>query len=191
MTEANFESIAQLIKYRRSVFPPNYISREIPKTLLTELLECANAAPTHKLTQPWRFVVFHNNGLPRLAAQLSSLYKQNTPDAQFLEKKYENTREKVLQSGAVIAIIVSYSGAVPPWEEIAATACAVQNLWLAAASAGIGGYWSSPGTIKQMTEFLSLDGNEECLGFFYMGYHEESPRLGNRKPITEKIRWEE
>lgn len=90
-----------------------------------------------------------------------------------------------------MAIVVSYSGAVPQWEEVAATACAVQNLWLAASAAGIGGYWSSPGTIKHIGDFLGLAGNEECLGFFYMGYHDEPPRAANRRPIAEKVQWEE
>lgn len=191
MPSKNFETIAQVIQSRRSVFPPSYIGREITKNTLTELLACANAAPTHKLTQPWRFVVFRERGLERLADQLASLYQAHTPEAQFLQKKYDNTREKVLQSGAVIAIVVSYSGAVPQWEELAATACAVQNLWLASSAAGIGGYWSSPGTIKHIGDFLGLEAHEECLGFFYMGYHDDAPREGNRRPVEEKINWEE
>ena len=89
------------------------------------------------------------------------------------------------------AIVTSYSGVVPRWEEVAATACAVQNLWLAASAAGIGGYWSSPGTIKHMGDFLGLSTNEECLGFFYMGYHDEPQRTANRSPLAEKVRWEE
>lgn len=191
MLPTDFETIVQLIKSRRAVFPPSYTGREITKPVLTELLACANAAPTHKLTQPWHFIVFRERGLKRLGDHLASLYQSHTPEAQFLQKKYDNTRQKVLQSGAVIAIVVSYSGVVPQWEELAATACAVQNLWLAASAAGIGGYWSSPGTIKDMGEFLGLEGHEECLGFFYMGYHDEAPRAGNRRPVAEKIRWEE
>lgn len=191
MPSKNFETIAQVIQSRRSVFPPSYTGREITKNTLTELLACANAAPTHKLTQPWRFVVFRERGLERLADQLASLYQAHTPEAQFLQKKYDNTREKALQSGAVIAIVVSYSGAVPQWEELAATACAVQNLWLASSAAGIGGYWSSPGTIKHIGDFLGLEAHEECLGFFYMGYHDDAPREGNRRPVEEKINWEE
>ncbi len=191
MEHTTYESVKQAIKQRRAIFPPSYIQKEIPKTLLIELLDCANAAPTHKLTQPWRFVVFRENGLIKLAEQLAEQYKMHTPPEQFLQKKYENTREKVLQSGAVIAIVVSYSGALPQWEELAATACAVQNLWLAASATGIGGYWSSPATIKYLDEFLSLNGNEECVGFFYMGFHDEPARAATRKPIEEKIRWEE
>lgn len=191
MLPNDFTTIANLIKSRRAIFPPSYLPREIPKDTLTELLDCANAAPTHKLTQPWRFVVFREAGLKRLGEQLASLYQIHTPPEQFLQKKYENTKEKVLRSGAVVAIVVAYSGAVPQWEELAATACAVQNLWLASSAAGIGGYWSSPGTIKHMRDFLTLGDNEDCLGFFYMGYHDENPRLGNRRPVEEKIQWEE
>ncbi len=191
MQHTVYESIKQVIKQRRAIFPPSYLQKDIPKSLIIELLDCANMAPTHKLTQPWRFVVFRENGLVKLGDQLAELYKVHTPSQQFLQKKYENTREKVLQSGAVIAIVTSYSGALPQWEELAATACAVQNLWLAASASGIGGYWSSPGTVKYMSDFLSLGAHEECLGFFYMGFHDEPAREATRKPILEKIRWEE
>lgn len=191
MPSTHFETIKHIINHRRAVFPPSYTGQVIPKELLTELLDCADAAPTHKLTQPWRFVVFREQGLSRLADQLASLYKAHTSPEQFLQKKLESTRDKVLRSGAVMAIVVSYSGLIPQWEELAATACAVQNLWLAASAADIGGYWSSPGTIKHIGDFLGLAENEECLGFFYMGYHNEPPRIANRRPLGEKVRWEE
>lgn len=186
-----FETIKDIINHRRAVFPVSYSDRDIPKALLTELLACADAAPTHKRTQPWRFVVFRGKGLPRLADELAALYRAHTPAEQFLDKKLESTREKVLRSGAVIAIVAAYSGVIPQWEELAATACSVQNLWLAASAAGIGGYWSSPGSISHIGEFLGLAANEECLGFFYMGYHDEPPRTPSRRPLAEKVRWEE
>lgn len=191
MSTTDFETIQYLINHRRSIFPSSYTAQEIPKDTLLRVLECANAAPTHKLTQPWRFTVFQGKGLPRLANQLADLYRQSTPEALFLQKKYDNTREKVLQSAAVIAIHVHYSGDVPEWEELAAVACAVQNLWLASSAAGIGGYWSSPGSIAQMGNFLGLTDNEQCIGFFYMGYHHETARVANRTSVTEKIKWED
>lgn len=191
MTAHDSNSLQELIKNRRSIFPDSYTDRELSKETLLQLLECANTAPTHKLTQPWRFTVFRGDALIRLADKLASLYQENTPAALFLQKKYEATRRNVLRSAAVIAINIHYSGEVPKWEELAATACAVQNLWLAASAEGIGGYWSSPGSIKHMADFLALADGEECLGFFYMGYHAEPQRGANRTPVAEKIRWEE
>lgn len=191
MTTYAHHALQQLIKERRSIFPDSYTGREVSKETLFRLLECANTAPTHKLTQPWRFTVFRGDGLARLADKLAALYRDTTAPEHFLPKKYEATQKKVRQSAAVIAINIRYSGALPQWEELAATACAVQNLWLAASAEGIGGYWSSPGTIKHMGDFLGLTEGEECLGFFYMGYHDEPPRDANRTPVSDKVRWEE
>ena len=54
------EILNSIIKERRSVFPASYIPKEIPKHVIEQILENANYAPTHKLTQPWRFVVLRN-----------------------------------------------------------------------------------------------------------------------------------
>ncbi len=78
---------------------------------------------------------------------------------------------------------------LPEWEEVAAVAMAVQNMWLTASQHGIGAYWSSPGLIKYMDEFFSLKKGEKCLGFFYMGNYDESNLKGERTPIETKVEW--
>lgn len=181
----------QLIRNRRSVYPKDYIDREIPKEIILDVLESADTAPTHKRTQPWRFIVFRGDGRKRLAEALLSMYRDTTDADKFLQKKAEDIQNKALRSGAVIMINVRYSGAVPAWEEVAATAAAVQNLWLAAASHGVGGYWSSPGFISEADKHFELGPTEECLGFFYMGYHNNPAQEARRDPLDEKIRWEE
>jgi len=45
---------------------------------------------------------------------------------------------------------------LPEWEEVAAVAMAVQNLWLSSHEKGIGGYWSSPGVVQHLGDFLEL-----------------------------------
>lgn len=191
METPQFEQICDLITMRRSIFPASYTEREISRETLLRILECADAAPTHKRTQPWRFKVFRKEGRQLLAEALGSLYNIHTPAEKFSEKRREEVQRKVLTSGAVIAICVAYTGEVPEWEELAATSCAVQNLWLAASAAGIGGYWSTPGYIKHLDTFLQLPDHTHCIGLFYMGYHEEPTRSPNRSPISDKITWEE
>jgi len=182
-------SILELIKNRRSIFPKSYIDKPISKETLLKLLECADQAPNHKLTQPWRFTIFTEAGLLKLADELVSLYKTSTPKEAFLQKKSDSMRQKVLQSGAVIAICLHESGKIPKWEEIAAVASSVQNMALAAAAQGIGSYWSTPVVIQELKPFLNLQENESCIGLFYMGYHNEKPQYGNRTPLEEKITW--
>lgn len=186
----SFEQIKETIIYRRSIFQPSFIKKEIPKETILSILECANAAPNHKITQPWRFNVFQGTSLERLGDELAEVFKANASEAAFTQKKYDTMRAKAVESGAVIAISIQYSGLVPEWEEMAALGAAVQNIWLAAHAAGIGGYWGTPGFAKHMNTFLSLPDEARCLGFFFMGYHEEAPRLPNRKPVEELIIWE-
>ena len=78
---------------------------------------------------------------------------------------------------------------LPEWEEIAATSMAVQNMWLCCTEMGIGCYWSSPGLIKYMGEFIELADGEQCLGFLYMGRYEEEISVVERKPIQDKVVW--
>lgn len=181
------ENILEVIHYRRSVFPKDYINKPVEKEALETILECANQAPNHKMTQPWRYKVFTGAGLELLADEMVRQYKEVTPEKSFLKKKSHSIHEKVMQSGAVIAICMKVSGKVPEWEELAAVACSVQNMWLASSAMGIGAYWSSPALIEKMNVFLKLKSNQKCLGFFYMGYHQEKTKKGKRKAI--KVDW--
>ena len=183
------KTLLDLIKYRRSVFPKNYIFKPIKKEILLELLECAVQAPTHKLTQPWKFTVFSDEGLNILADELKKQYKKSVSKDDYSKKKAESIRRKVLQSGAVIAICLHESGKIPKWEELAAVASAVQNIALAASAYGIGSYWSSSGFIHSLNSFLNLSKNESCIGLFYMGYHQEKKSLGKRSSMKEKVTW--
>lgn len=183
--------ILKAIHSRRTVNQNSFTQEEVSKEDILSILEAANAAPTHKRTQPWRFVVFQKDGLNRLGTELSRIYKQITPAEKYNETTEANMGKKATQSNVAIAIIVNYTGGLPDWEELAATACAVQNMWLAAHSLQIGGYWASPGLINHLGPFLGLEENQQCVGIFYMGHHNAEAREPVRSPIEEKIRWED
>ncbi|GAA4145452.1 hypothetical protein GCM10022216_29320 [Sphingobacterium kyonggiense] len=183
--------VLKAIQFRRSVFQANFTNEEVSREEIMTILEAANAAPTHKRTQPWRFVIFRNEGLLRLGDELARIYKSITPEEKYTEATEQNMAKKATQSNAAIAIVVNYTGDVPEWEEIAATACAVENMWLAAYSIGVGGYWATPGMINHIGPFLNLEPNQRCIGFFYLGKHQSEEREPVRNPIEDKIRWEE
>lgn len=183
--------VLKAIQYRRTVTQNNFTDQDISREDLLTILEAANAAPTHKRTQPWRFVVFQKEGLQRLGTALSGIYKEITPAEKYSEATEVNMGKKATTANVAIAIVVNYTGELPEWEELAATSCAVQNLWLAAHSLGIGGYWATPGLINHLGSFLKLEENQKCIGLFYLGHHNSEPREPVRGAIEEKIRWEE
>jgi nitroreductase len=190
--ENTFETINEVIRTRRSIFPPDYIDQEIPRDIIEAIVANANFAPTHRLTQPWRFTIFREKGLTTLADFLGENYRSQTPPAAFSEGKYETTRNKILRSSCVIAINMElHSDKVPEWEELAAVACAVQNMWLTATALNVGAYWSTPGNLEALGEFLNLSPSQKCVGIFYMGYHDAKDKPAIRKPIEEKLTWVE
>lgn len=188
--QSEIEILSSIIQRRRSIFPPSYTSQEIPDELILQVLESANYAPTHKLTQPWRFIVLRKEGKHKFGVELARLYKEETPPEKFLEKKYEALVGKVDQSSCVIVLNAQlHPDQIPEWEEIAAFACAVQNMALTAEALNIGAYWSSPGTIEQLPAYFNMEENEKCFGLFFMGFHNEEPRLAKRSPMEDKVRW--
>ena len=183
--------ILDIIQKRRSVFPVQYNDKPITKELIAQVLEAANWAPNHRKTEPWRFKVLQGNSKDALGTFLANKYQEI--EAKPKKIKIKKLLENPSKAGAIIAICMQrdLSESVPEWEEIAATAMAVQNMWLACTELEIGSYWSSPGLIKYMDEFFELSEGERCLGFFYMGYYDEPLQEGVRQPIDEKVEWME
>jgi len=185
--------IHSLIHRRRSIFPKFYVpGKPVERALLEQLLENANWAPTHKLTEPWRFQVFHSaESRHALGDYLSEYYRQNTPPDLFSEEKMLKQGENPRRAGAVIAIVLHRDPqeSIPEFEEIAAVAMAVQNMWLTCTALDLGCYWSTPKAALTAREFLQLAPNERCLGLFYIGRHEAPDVPGKRRDVAEKILW--
>ena len=165
----NSEILKQIITSRRSIFPKEYSEIPIPKEILDEILNSAVLAPNHKRTKPWRFKIFENNEKLELGKELQQIYKKITPEFQFLQKKYDDIGFKISKANVVISIVVQYSQLVPDWEEIAATAMAVQNMYLTCTANKVGCYWSSPKIVNHLKYSLKIEENQQCLGLFYMG----------------------
>jgi len=186
-----FEHLEATIKTRRAVFPPFFEEGRIPDEKIWKILEMANWAPSHKKTEPWRFVVLRDKALTRFGAHFAQLYKEQTPSEKFSEMKHKKIGKKIEQSDCVIAICMKRheDSGLPEWEEEAAVACAVQNLWLSAAALGLGGYWSSPKILLNNPEFFELAKDEKCLGIFYLGKASGQNKPSERGDIKEKVRW--
>ena len=190
------EDITHTIRHRRSIKPFDMdAGKPIDRELLMELLENANHAPTHGLTEPWRFHIFLGEGRRTLAEMMARTYRETTPENEFREDKMRKMSENPLLAGAVIVIGMARRGGakIPEVEEIESVACAAQNLALSATAAGLAGYWSSPPIVgtRQFLDWLGMGPEDRSLGLFYLGW----PKLGfvppkaHRSPIEEKLTW--
>lgn len=193
---SNFEVIKELIAHRRSIKPVDMeATREVSRELLLELLECANWAPNHGHTEPWRFHVFQGESRQVFADQLQHAYQQETAECDFKPEKHAKMGKNPLLANTVIAVVMKRdpSGKIPEVEEIEAVACAVQNLHLAAAATGLGVFWSSPAVCYGSTihDFLGLGEKDKCLGFLYIGWpkEEKSWPQSRRSPVVQKVTW--
>ncbi|MFT4521577.1 MAG: nitroreductase [Bacteroidia bacterium] len=190
-------SIDEIIRNRRSVYTAQLSGGRIEKEVIWNLLENANWAPNHYHTEPWRFIVFDpDGGVKSLMNFMANLYEKTTLPANFKPQKLEKYHARIQQVSHVIAIVMenSYKPGLPQVEEVAATACAVQNLWLTLSKyPNLGGYWSSGALVytPQMAKFLGLSENQQCLGFFYLGVLDATKPVAqsHRKPIQDKVEW--
>jgi nitroreductase len=183
-----------LIEKRRSIFPQDYTGEKVDDTIINVMLENANWAPTHKLTEPWRFMVFTGDGLKKLGEAQAEVYKNVTEkDGTFKEERYQNLLKKPMQSSHIIAVCMKRDEkkSVPEVEEIGAVFCAVQNMYLTATAYNIGSYLSTGGVtyFEEGKEIFGLTAEDKILGFFHVGIPKHEPRAGKRKPIEDKVIW--
>ena len=189
------EEFNQLIKNRRSVFPKDYTGEKVDHAIIQQMLENANWAPTHKMTEPWRFVVFCDKGLQRLAHFQSECYKQVTSrTGTFQEDRYLGLKNKPMESSHIIAVSMKRDEkkSLPEWEELGAVFCAIENMYLTATVYGIGCYFSTGGitNFEEAKIFFGLNSDDRLLGFLHIGVPKSSPKEGRRKSIFEKVKWE-
>lgn len=188
------KDIDNLIRTRRSVFQADYTGERVDDAVINQMLENANWAPTHKLTEPWRFIVFTGEGLKTLAELQSDYYKlYTTADGSFKEARYQNLLTKPLQSSHIIAIIMKRDAgrSVPEIEEVGAVFCAIQNMYLTATAYGVGCYLSTGGItyFDGAQERFGFGDGDKLIGFLHVGIPKSPPRNGKRSPVAEKTRW--
>lgn len=185
-------TINEIIQKRRTVYPSSYSKKSIDNLIITQILENANMAPSHRLTQPWFFKIYKGNSKEKLAMEMVDANKKSLESLNYIDAKSKKIIDKCKNSDCVIAVFMKRDPkkSVPMWEEIASTAMAVQNMWLSCVYYKIGCYWSTPKFKKFMKKYFKLKNNEKCLGFFYMGkYDHNNIESKKRISIKNKTKW--
>jgi len=188
------EDVNNLIRSRRSVFPKDYSGEQVSDTVIQAMLENANWAPTHKFTEPWRFIVYSGEGRKKLADLQADLYKKVTQaDGTFKEDRFENLKKKPLESSHIILVYMKRDEkkSVPDIEEAGAVFCAIQNIYLTASGYGVGCYLSTGGVtyFPEAKNAFGLSNDEKIIGFLHVGVPKHNNQISRRSPIETKVKW--
>jgi nitroreductase len=192
-TSDKLKKVSKNIRNRRSVFANAFIKKELPDKLLEEILINATWAPNHKMTEPWRFIVFKGKYLKEYGAYMAQyytdFYSELSPEDQ--KEKLRYLTNYPLNAACLIGVIMVRNTKInlPEWEEIAAVSSAVQNIALTCTAHKIGSYWSTKGVAIDYVAQFDLAENEKSLGLLYLGYYPEDLKSSKKKrtPLSKKV----
>lgn len=176
------------IQNRRSHFLKEFNGTKAPKDFVQNILNAAIWAPSHKLTLPFRFVVYGPESLSLISAAIQNSFTNRNPEAP-TEKlaKIQSLPQKLSHA---IAIILKPSHKIPLWEEYASLGAAVQNMYLMVSeSTEFGAYWTTGNETNapMMRETLQLSPEEIHSGYFFIGGI-NTKRTAAQRPPSE-VKW--
>lgn len=180
------------VRLRRSVKPEAMRPDPIPRGTVEQLLDAANWAPSHGLTEPWRFIVFTGDAKRDLGEALLAGSAGGEPIPED-DPRRAKIMKKVETAPVIVALVCQPSTAsnIFEHEEVASVAMAVQNLHLCARALGLGAFWSSgkKAFSDEVARFLGLTPPQRCLGVLYLGFPSSEWPTSSRGPVSQKVTW--
>lgn len=194
--DAAFQARLQdLFLWRRDVrrFRPD----ALPRGILQELLEAAHMAPSVGLSQPWRFVLVESADKRqamlenfRTANQRALAAYEGEQAKLYASLKLSGLAEAPVQLAAFCAESTTQGSglgrATMPETLRYSVVTAIQNLWLAARSHGIGVGWVSILDADRIAADLDLPEDWGFVAYLCVGYPEEE----HLDPELQRHKWE-
>lgn len=171
------------IQNRRSHFLKEFNGAKAPKDFVQNVLNAAIWAPSHKLTLPFRFVVYGPESVSLMSAAIQDSFINRNPEPHI--EKLAKIQSLPAKLSHAIAIILKPSHRIPLWEEYATLGAAVQNMYLMVAeSTEFGAYWTTGNETDapMMRETLQLTPEEIHGGYFFIGGIDTKRTAAQRPP---------
>jgi 5,6-dimethylbenzimidazole synthase len=173
-------AIYRVIYERRDM--RHFLPLPVDPQVLQRLFEAAHAAPSVGLSQPWRLVRITRPELRQRIHDLVQEERLRTADAlderrgEFLRLKVEG----VLECGELLVVAVRDGGDTEvfgrrtlPEMDVASTACAIQNLWLAARAEGLGMGWVSMFDPQALAGLIGFPPDMKPVAILCLGHVEQ------------------
>lgn len=192
MNDSISDNVASCIRTRRTV--KDYTGEAVPRALLERWLDLACWAPTHRLTQPWRFAVLEQPALLRLADFLRGEPAiAAVPDPTKGAVKIAKLLDRLPTLGAMIQVTwMRDTNPVIDLEDHAAASAAVQNLLLAIHADGWAGFWSTNpalGHAKTLAWCGCDPATQGFLGSVWLGRASHDTPPPPRVALPQRVTW--
>lgn len=154
---------------------------------LDTMLQAAVRAPDHGRLRPWRFVIIPEDKRSHFGDVLASSLRRREPDA--APEALQRERNKAMRAPVIVVVAahVERTHKIPVVEQLAATAAAAANILLAAYALGYGAVWKTgaPAYDPGVVQSLGLNGEDEIVGFLYLGTAAAGAAPMDRPPASE------
>lgn len=173
-----------------------FTSQEIDDSVLTRILNAAHHAPSVGFSQPWNFILIKDSKTKQRIKE--SFDEEKLRSSKLIDdpkrSKYLSFKlEGILDSPVNVCVTYDPSKFGPfvigrssiPETGIYSVCCAVQNLWLAARTEGLGLGWVSILSNDVLKEVLDLPEHVVPVAYLCLGYVEEF----SSKPDLETAKW--
>ena len=174
----------------------HFTSRSIDEEIIMKILKAAHHAPSVGFSQPWNFILIKDNKTKKKIKE--SFEKEREHSAKLVEEprrsKYLSFKlEGIIDAPVNICVTYDPSKFGPfvigrttiPETGIYSVCCAVQNLWLASRTEGIGVGWVSILSNDVLKRVLDLPEHVTPIAYLCLGYVEQFAK----KPDLETARW--
>jgi len=194
-TKDEKDGLYKAIFSRRDV-RSHFISKPIEEEILTRILEAAHHAPSVGFSQPWNFILIKDNETKKKIKE--SFHHEKKLSQKMVEEprrsKYISLKlEGILDAPVNVCVTYDPSKFGPfiigrtsiPETGMYSVCCAVQNLWLAARTEGIGVGWVSILSNDVLKKVLNLPDHVIPIAYLCLGYVEKFAE----KPDLETAKW--
>ncbi|MFB5622509.1 MAG: 5,6-dimethylbenzimidazole synthase [Nitrosarchaeum sp.] len=182
--------------YSRRDVRSHFTSRSIKDSVLTKILNAAHHAPSVGFSQPWNFILIKNNITKKKIKD--SFEEEKNRSSKLVEEpkrsKYLSFKlEGILESPINLCVTYDPSKFGPfvigrssiPEAGLYSVCCAIQNLWLAARTEGVGLGWVSILSNDTLKEVLEVPEHVVPIAYLCLGYVDEFAQ----KPDLETAGW--
>lgn len=190
--DAERAGVYRAIAQRRDM--RHFLSNPVDAEILARLLQAAHQAGSVGLMQPWRFIRITDAAIRTAIYQIVEQERRQTALA-LAEREDEFMRLKVegiLDCGELLVVALPdkreqhiFGRRTLPEMDIASTACAIQNLWLAARAEGLGMGWVSLFDPQALAQLLKMPTGSLALAVLCLGHVTEF----YPKPMLELENW--